>query len=464
MSSRVPFPHQLEALAYTEGRRHIALFMEMRLGKSMVAVRWAATKAGKGDKVLVVTYKDCADGLEDEIITEGFGNVTQLYNMSGVRRAQLLDEIRSVIPEWEDEPRWFIINYEACLHQPEILDEDWTVLILDESTALRNPQSKTSKLFSKRAGVVPHRAILSGLPNPKSETDFFGQFKVLNGMFMGADNFWVWRERHFKQPSSDYAWMWIPRPGTRDAIKKELAKLAFVKTRAQAGVGGRFITEKWVVDPSPKQNKFMREVKKDFSLNGKDTNWATTRDIWLQRLAGGFDPTTLEQISDAKTKLILGKLKDGELQDMPALVWFRFNHELKAFAADARKKGFTVCEVYGEVPIADRKQIRRDFQAGKYQIAALQMQVGKFGQDWSRADVAIYYSHTYDTEVWAQTRDRIVHPKQKRDLLLINMVTRGTIDESVVATGREKYRNSRLYTKALMRDYIKRLRKVARAA
>jgi hypothetical protein len=433
--------------------------MEMRLGKTMVAIRWAAGHTSYGDRILIVTYKDCADGILDELRAEGFSNITPLFNMSGAERIATL---ASAVAEYEGEPHWFVINYEAFHNQPGILYQEWAVLICDESTALRNPQAKTAKLFVKRAGHIPHRAILSGLPNPKNATDFFTQFHFLQGMFMGYDLFWTWREKWFYQPTTQLAWMWQPKTGTRDAIKRELEQLAFTLTRAQAKVGGRFLKEKWVVDPSPKQKTYMREIEKDFTLNGYDTNWAPTRDLWLQRIAGGFDPNTLEQISDAKTKLILGKLKDGELQGVPVLVWFRFNEELKVFVAAAKKAGFRVCALYGDVPAAERGLLRREFQNGGFDIAALQIKVGRFGQDWSRADAAIYYSHTYDVEDWAQTRDRIVHPTQRRDLLLVNVITRGTIEEEVVDAQNEKYQDSRRYQRAVAEKYVARLKRVTR--
>ena len=38
-------PHQADALAYANQNSAIALFMEMRLGKTLVAIRWAQEQA-----------------------------------------------------------------------------------------------------------------------------------------------------------------------------------------------------------------------------------------------------------------------------------------------------------------------------------------------------------------------------------------------------------------------------------
>jgi hypothetical protein len=464
MPLRDPLPQQIPALDYARGRRTIALFMEMRLGKCLVAIRWAVARAPGSSRILVIGPKQVLGGWEEELESELQYNVVPLYDTSVVERRAMVASGLQHTPEWED-PVWFLVNYQGIQRDPGLLSQPWDVLILDESTAVRNPSAKTTKAIARHSLSIPSRAILSGLPNPQNLADFFSQFIVLNGQFMGHDNFWQWRQRFFYQLVDGPSWLWKPRAGTRQLIKDEVHRLSYVKTRKQAGVGGRFVTETWRVDPTPKQIACTKKIRHEFAVGDIETVWATTREVWFARLAGGFNPDQAnpEQISDAKTRVILEALgSGGVLERQPALVWFRFNEELKAFAAAARKKKFTVCEIYGDVKQKDRDDLRRRFRAKEFQIAAMQYKVGKFGQDWSRAAVAIAYSHTYDLEEFAQSRDRIVHPTKKHDLLWIDVVTRGTVDESCLQARKEKTSESGQITRAMMKDYVARLRRSIR--
>ena len=131
------------------------------------------------------------------------------------------------------------------------------------------------------------------------------------------------------------------------------------------------------------------------------------------------------------------------------VVWFAFNQELFAVRDDLKASGITCHTITGTTKLADREHRRRRFQAGKVRVILLQEKIGQMGMDLSAADTAVYYSNVYDYEVRAQSEDRIVHPAKTDPLLVIDLVTRGTVDEDVVDTLQDKSINSKTFVSRL---------------
>lgn len=446
MALRPLMTHQQEALAWAESRDAIALFMEMRLGKSAVAIRWAQQRAPQG-RVLIVAPKPTLYGWRDELKLEGVpsSRIRMLAGLSPVHR-----EIAAADPQ----ASWFLVNYELVRQWPALATLPWRVLVLDESTRIRNPQAQITKVLTRKYDDVPFKALLTGLPNPESPMDYYTQMAFLNdGRFMGHSNFWTWRDRFFFQIGYD----WHPRrkrpgfDGTRALIKKEVQRLAFVKTRRQANVGSVLLHETRTVPMNPAQQRAWRDIAKHFRYGELETKSAGAQFAWLQRVAGGFSPDREHPLQIATAKMDeLHTLLQTELKGEPVVVWFHFNEELAATYHFLKERGYTVTAVLGATPHTLRYARQRRFQRGQVQIFCIQEEIGKFGLDLSVADTEIYYSNSWAYETRAQSQDRIVHARKTHPLLAIDLVTEGTTDEDVVSVLQDKSVDAKSFTSALL--------------
>lgn len=427
-------------MQYAEPRDHIALFCEMRLGKTVVAIRWAQkhlvpTLGG----VLVVAPLTVLAGWENELHEEGEDDIVWLNRLSDAQRFQT-----SV----NEAHRWYLMNYESLWRWKQAAHVPWSVVICDESTRIRNAQAKITKFVNQKLSDVPHRAILSGLPNPESPMDYFEQMRFEEGdRWMGFGNFWTFREALFMQIGYD----WIPRRGTNGKsgtiakIKEAVHRDAFVLTRKQAGIGSIKVYEKRVIAANAIQKRAFKEIRKKFSFTGVqtiETKSAGAQFIWEHRVAGGFSPDreNPQWIADGKLQEIRALL-NGELKGEQVVIWFFFNEELAAVYRALQADGFTAVAILGDTPVkpVDKRELRRrQFQSGKAQICCMQSKVGRYGLDLSASDTAIYYSNTWEYEARAQSEDRIVHPKKTDPLLYVDLVTEDSTDEDAVDTLRDK--------------------------
>jgi len=402
------------------GRRHNGVFLDMRLGKTLLTCRYLEQIGAK--RTLVVSPLSVAMAWEDETKMEGLGFVP----VAGTKKERLA---RAMCRSRRKTTLWSI-SYESLRETPDIaLAMDWDAVVLDESTKIKNPSAKIAKLCRIGFRDVPNRILLSGLPAPESQLDYFSQMVFMLGSFMGERNYWRWRERYFQADS--FGFSWAPRPGASKAIAKALAQYCTFMTRKQAGLGKEMIFQTRHYEMARKQKEAYERARDYFEWqdhNGevRRTNNAATRFIWMQRISGGFSPDGLFHHWKSKLK-DLNHLLDTELRNEKVVVWAHFNAELDAMI-QSRKSGAAL--IRGSTPKHKRDRLTREFSTGKdLRVLFIQEACGQFGINLSAADTAIYYSNAFSLEQRNQSMQRIVDIASKEAPLTIDLVTAGSADQ-----------------------------------
>ena len=65
-------------------------------------------------------------------------------------------------------------------------------------------------------------------------------------------------------------------------------------------------------------------------------------------------------------------------------------------------------------------------------VICAQAMLGKMGLPWHASSTAIYYSNHFSGEIRQQTEDRIIHPMKKEPVLIIDLLTKDSIDEDIL--------------------------------
>ncbi len=474
------FPHQVKSYDWCDVRRRIALFMEMRLGKTRVTIAWANRVGAK--RILVVAPLSVLGSWRDELKMVGEPTpYTARPPHTPATHAQLIKY------------KWVLINYESLRTSPGILAFDWDAVVLDESTRIKNPKAQITKVFNggtitraiprrrrarkPKSAINPrvklkvpkktervrlegchtkYRALLSGLPAPEGPMDYFEQLRFLYGGMCSCRNFWAFRERYFIADAK--GWYFTPRPGTREAIKTELHSKAFVMSRKEAGIGERKVYETRTVELNPAlrriYNKAEREFVVEYGTKVKETNWPMVLNLWLGRMAGGFVDTDL--VSPHKLDELC-ELVSGELKEEQIVVWCRFNAEIDHIKKRLDALNITNRIIIGKTKDTERDAIRKAFMDGKVRIIVCQIKCAKYGIDLSAADTAIYFSNSYSLEERAQSEDRIVHPAKRVPLLYVDLVAEETVDADVIGALREKHTESKFFLQALVKNFAARI-------
>lgn len=413
---REPMPHQRAALSYAHGRTFIGLLMQMRLGKSLVFIRWAKSCA-VDPKVLIVAPLIVLHDWIDELKKEGV-EITPLVGPTKKKLAAL-----------KSAKSWCFINYEGLRACPEIACHGWDVIGLDESTAIRSPKAQITKLALNLLAHIPNRAILAGEPHPEGLLDFFCQMAFLRGgSFMRERNFYNWRNRYFSLDDYD----WTPNPRAREKILEAVAKDCFLLRAKDVGMTNPRIVQRRFCPMPPELRRRYRNCGSKFSTETKETKWTVVVENWLAQLCGGHVPgTDGKQFFPFKAAAIKSLLST-ELAGQQAVIWFSFVKEIRSVQKYLEAAGFSCSVIYGLIPPRKRQEELDKFRTGKTRLILLQSGCARFGLDLSVADVAMYYSAPWSWLTRSQTEYRIVHPKKlERPLLYIDFIAEHTVEEAV---------------------------------
>jgi len=430
MKKRKALAHQAKALEWAFPRNRIPLFMRMRLGKTLVAIRWAQNKGCK--KILVIAPLTVVPTWQEELRQEGVWLAATLLGPEKQWRHKL-----------DQSHTWYLTNYERARLSPWLFDLKWDCLILDESVTIRKPKAQITKLLVNECQHIPYRAALTGMPNPESFLDFFEQMRFLFGEFLGFNNYWHFADAHFNSVGYD---LHIKRK-SRDLIIGTVHKRSYVLTRKDVGVGSTPVHQtRWLDLPSPIRKKY-KHLEDKWAVDDYETACKLTQMLWLQKIAGGCAMEGLKH--KAKLKELLGLL-GGELRGEQVIVWFRFNDELFA----CQKKIGNAVSIYGDVPIKVRKARLKKFTQGKARVLLAQAACAKYGLDCSNSDTMIYFSRYFDANINLQSQERFIHPKQKRDKLIIDLVVKDTVDVDILTAIKTKKFQQGLVSNQLLKRMI----------
>jgi SNF2-related domain/Helicase conserved C-terminal domain len=424
---RDPLPHQTKALASEQlTGDHAGLFMDMRLGKSLVLLRWLDSKQAKLT-LLVAPDLPLADW-QDECAREGFSFVRIIGSKK--KRLQLAEQFYTCKKALAEGDRIVVaVTYETLRATPELLEVPWEAIALDESTHIKNPQAQITKLLM-RVAQAPLRACLAGLPRPQSPMDIFAQMQWLcGGTFMGHGNFWKWRERLFFQAG----FTWMPRAGTLQAIKDAVHEEAVVMTKGDVGLT-RHVERKTLRAPLDKAAAAMQDqIVKDWAAEDFSTLYAPVRSGWLERLPGGHNPGG-EEIPCWKYDALVEFLEGTDEQ---AVIWARYTHELQRIGRILWKSGHNAAILNGEVIPTARKSVLEEFRSGKIKYLVCQPQLVRYGVDLACADLSVYFSCDYSHLTRRQSEERTSHPTKTRPTMIVDMISTGSADEIIQEALRE---------------------------
>lgn len=424
--SKTLYEHQRTALQYALRVGNPALFLEMRLGKTLVAIRRAKLvrpRQPDGLRALVAAPSSALGSWQRDLDDEG----QRVVWLTGTRKKRLA-ALNA------DEPGWHLINKEGWLALREIGDVPWDVVVVDESTFIKNPRAKVTKFFMDKFRDAQVRMILTGTPAPEGEDDYYCQFKFLNGRAFGCKDYWSFRSKHM-QPN--FVGGWDMKWASSDWVRRQVGLMACVIKRKDVGYDEQRVYEERVFEmPKPVRKSYdLIEEKFKLTWDGKEdmkTKWTGAQWQWCRQLCGGFVED--DMVWSAKLDELLSLLK-SELADEQVVVWCSYNNEVAAVEAALRKKKVPCASMTGDTKLSDRLAIRDAFQKGTHRVLVLQQAIAQTGMDLSASDTAVYYSTPVGGFARQQTEDRILSLKKVErgtPMLFIDFVVEGTVDRDVM--------------------------------
>lgn len=409
----------MDALRWSDSVRHPGFYIDMRLGKCLLTIRRVRRWHCEGPYLIICpdsAIQGWLDAIEEEI---GLPPV----EISGSRNHRLRI-LKNLIYNF-----WYVTNKECHRSTPEIKEIPWDVVVFDESRFIANPKSNMSKFYVENFRDVNHRIILTGTPDYRDSLDYYQQLRFLDYNSLPYKNFWDFRTTAFFHEGYDF----ILKKKHDLILKNALAKYTYIINRDDVE-GGR--THEYIKHTFRLPRKLRKEydtIEEEFIFEKQDmkTIFATQAHIWLMRLCGGFINDKF--VWDNKLKKLIELLK-YDLKNEQVVVLCRFKREVyklnNFFTRNyIEKEKWKSCAFTGDIQKILRRKIIKNFNEKKLRVLFAHPAAISHGTDLSSATSIIFYSQPSGGEVRDQSEKRIFTMSDEKHTLIIDLLTKGTVDE-----------------------------------
>lgn len=324
---------------------------------------------------------------------------------------------------------------------PKVFD----MIIVDETSAFKNPRSKNGKALRKLMPSIPHRYGLTGTPRPNSYEDLWGQYQILT-----ADRMWEpfdrWRDRLFK-PLDYHGYRWGLLPGADKEIDANVTPMTTVIPPQDLGLeplttGGDLDIE---VDLPEEARDAYDEMQKEFLLSLPDDAGeeaviaALTSGVLsgkLSQIAQGFlyaddKGENVATIHNEKQEALAGLFEQCQ---EPVIIWYGFRQDIEAInAAWPGSKRLPVIGA-GTAP-SKKKAYIEEFSRGGIDAMIMHPASAAHGVDGLQhgGRIHIWYCPTWSPEQYEQALARLYRPGQSSPVLSYRILAKGTVDLLKVA-------------------------------
>ena len=88
------------------------------------------------------------------------------------------------------------ISKKAVDYMQKILLANDVMLVVDESSRIKRPSAKRTKIITKFSKYAKYKRIMTGTPVTKGAEDVYSQFKFLDPNILGYDSFYSFKARY----------------------------------------------------------------------------------------------------------------------------------------------------------------------------------------------------------------------------------------------------------------------------
>ena len=452
-----PYEHQLKALTMSWDKEYFAYFMEMGTGKSKVLIDNIAMLYDKGkiNGALIVAPKGVVgtwylnqipDHLPDHIEHKNVlwkPNITRKQNL----------RLKSLFETGTD-LHILIMNVEAfsttkgCEFAKKFLDSHRTLMAVDESTTIKNPDAKRTKNIFNLSILSKYRRILTGSPVTKSPLDLYKQCDFLKEELLGHGSYYTFRTRYAIMKTANFGGKSVQIVvGYRnlDELSEKLRPFSYRVLKDDCLDLPDKIYMKRTVQLSSEQKKVYEQMKQMAlaEMNGKMMSTATvlTQLMRLHQITCGHftaDDGSIQKIKSNRLDELMDVLEEIEGK---VVIWAHYQNDVETIVEHLKKKygDNSIVDYYGRTRPENRQSNIDKFQKDegcRFFIGT--PATGGYGITLTQASNVIYYSNGYDLEKRMQSEDRAHRIGQKKSVTYVDMIADDTVDEKIVKSLRKK--------------------------
>jgi len=320
---------------------------------------------------------------------------------------------------------------------------------IDESTTIKNPQAKRTKAIIELGINSKYRRILTGSPVTKSPLDLFAQCYFLNPYLLGHESFYTFKVRYAVTKQVNVSGRMIHLVvGYRNLgeLSEKIKPFSYRVLKDDCLDLPKKTYTKRIIELTDEQKKLYKTMKEQAIafLNGKVTSTATviTQLMRLHQITCGHfkaDDGSVQKIKNYRIDELMDVLEEMEGK---AVIWAHYRNDIESIVEAITKKygEDSIVTYYGDTSTNDRQKAIKKIQDPESSVRFLvgTPQTGGYGITLTGASTMIYYSNGYDLEKRQQSEARIDRIGQERPMTYVDIIAEGTVDDKIVQSLRKK--------------------------
>lgn len=448
--------HQKTTLDRFANETEAGLLWEMGTGKTTEAIallRWKFSVAGRVQRTLIVTpVATLYNWIEEFELNspEKVHSTCIVLDQPGAKRVAALSTPGKEI---------FIVNGEALDQKPfymALRAIRFENIILDEAHKFKSYKSKRLKKLLEITDRAGFRSIMTGTPIANDYQDIWAIWRILDKGRTFGTNFFSFRAKYFVDknagmPSQIHYPNFVPLPGLDQVIPQMMARNSSRITKDECLDLPPLVFETRYVGMSADQAKAYHAMEDEMIAEVQAGTCAAVNALSkcsrLLQITSGYLPVEYEgevakfpiHFADNPKLEALRDLLEELCPAHKVIVWCTYKENYTAIAKVFKDLGFEYTELVGGMkdPQANIKKFQTDPNC-RGMIA--NEQAGGAGVNLTSASYAIYYGRTYSflNREQSEARNHRSGSEIHKKITIIDLVTKGTLDEVVLAALKKK--------------------------
>jgi SNF2 family DNA or RNA helicase len=403
----------------------------MGLGKTVQAIAILLDRAKQGP-ALVIAPTSVTYNWRDELARFAPGLRAVIHADSPERTARLAKlEAKDVL----------ITSYGLLVRDAAALAATrFETLVVDEAQALKNPNTLRAK--AARNLDAGFRIALSGTPLENHLGELWSLFAIVFPGLLGSwDQF---RERYAlpiergKDPAARAALSRVLRPFLLRRTKGEVARELPSRTEVQVQVA--LSKAEWALYEDARLAAIAELGVHGKKIKNEQQRFAVLAALTRLRLLAShprlYDARST--VASSKMRRLLELLEELQTEGHRALVFSQFTSHLALVREELDRAGFSSLYLDGTTPAGQRAKLILRFQGGDGVVFLISLKAGGTGINLTAADYVIHLDPWWNPAVEDQATDRAHRIGQTRPVTVYRLITRGTIEEQIVAMHGDK--------------------------
>ena len=453
-----PYKHQITALEKSWEKLEYGYFMEMGTGKSKVLVDNMAMLYDKGkiNGALIIAPKGVyRNWYSQEIPNHLVDHIKPKMVLWTASTSKTKEKEYQTLFETGFDLHVLIMNVEAFSTKRGVefaykfLRSHKTLMVVDESTTIKNPVAKRTKSILTLSKHSTYRRILTGSPVTKSPLDLYSQCSFLNENLLDHTSFYSFRNRYAHMVDRNFGGRRVQIISSYKNLNEleEILKVFSYRVQKKDCLDlPKKIFINRIVELSQEQKNAYSTMKSAALalLKGKMTTapHALTQLMRLHQITCGHlksDDGTITNLKHNRIEELVDVLSEMEGK---VIIWANYIHDIEEIVKRIKKEygDDSIVQYYGATSSDDRQKAIKKFQdpnsSVKYFVG--NTQTGGYGITLTEASNVIYYSNSYDLEKRLQSEDRAHRIGQKKSVTYVDFIAEKTVDEKIVKALRKK--------------------------